>query len=251
MVKLKNGLVIFIICCACFSCRSYRADIMYEVESPQNLVSELDPPPESYKIKPQDRLAIDIFTGKGERLIDPDHLLTENQQRLRERKDPDYLVQPNGLIDLPMVGTVAISGLTLFEASKLLEKEYAQYYKDPYVLIKFINKRVVVLGAMGGQVINLENDQVRISEVLAMAGGLENKSNAHNIRLIRNENVRLIDLSTIEAYQKNNVVVEPGDIIYVEPVRRPVNEFIRENYSIVGIFSSVISLVAVIISLNN
>ncbi|MGK7391856.1 MAG: polysaccharide biosynthesis/export family protein [Candidatus Cyclobacteriaceae bacterium M2_1C_046] len=224
---------------------------MYEVKSPENLVSELDPPAPSYQIKPQDRLSIDIFTGKGERLIDPDRILIENRQQVREREDPAYLVQPDGSVDLPMVGVVQLSGLTLFEASKILEKEYAQYYKDPFVLINFINKRVVVLGAVGGQVLNLENDQVRISEVLAMAGGLENRSSAYNIRLIRNENVKLIDLSTVEAFQKNNVVVEPGDIIYVEPIRRPVNEFLRENYSIFGIFSSVISLVAVIISLNN
>ena len=224
---------------------------MFKVKSPDNLVWNLEEPPESYRVKPQDRLSIDIYTGKGERLIDPDRLLIENQQQIREREEPVYLVQPNGDVDLPMVGTVNLLNFTLFQASELLEKEYSKYYKDPYVLVKFINKRVVVLGATGGQVIPLENDNVRVSEILAMAGGLENESYANNIRLIRNDQVRLIDLSTVEGYKKNNVVVEPGDIIYVEPVRRPFNEFLKDNSSIIGIFSSIVSLIAVVISLNN
>lgn len=224
---------------------------MFEVKSSENVTSTLKEPSTNYIIKPYDQLNINIFSSGGERLIDPDRLLVENQQQVREREDPIYIVQDNGHVDLPMIGTIKLAGLNLFQASNFLENEYEKYYKDPYVLIKFLNKRVTVLGAMGGHILNLENDQVHISEVLAMAGGLERNANASNIRLIRNDEVILIDLTTIEAYKKNNVVVEPGDIIYVEPVRRPVNEFFRENYSIVGFFSGIISLIAIIVSVNN
>ena len=48
---------------------------------------------------------------------------------------------------LPLLGEVALSGLTLEETNSKLAELYQSYYKDPFVLTRYANKRVVVLGA--------------------------------------------------------------------------------------------------------
>ena len=104
------------------------------------------------------------------------------------------------------------------------------------------------MGATGGQVIPLDNPNLRLTEVLALGKGLDNNAQAQNIRILRNDDVYLIDLSTIEGYKEGDILIQPGDIIYVEPIRRPFTEAVRENGSIISIVVSLASLVVIILN---
>ncbi|WP_246164230.1 hypothetical protein [Xanthovirga aplysinae] len=58
--------------------------------------------------------------------------------------------------------------------------------------------------------------------------------------------MRIIDLTTIEGMKKADLKIYPGDIIYVEPVRRVFSESIRDVTPILGILSSITTLILVI-----
>jgi polysaccharide biosynthesis/export protein len=103
-----------------------------------------------------------------------------------------------------------------------------------------------VLGAPGGMVIPLVNEGVRLVEVLALAKGIEKNGKAHNIRVLRGDQVFVADLSTFEGYQQNNMVVESGDIIYVEPVRKPFSEGVQEYGPTLSLIATLVTLVIVI-----
>ncbi len=202
----------------------------------------------NYVIQKNDFLHLDVFSNKGERLIDPNPELTENRpQNATNRQQFNYLVDLDGLAKFPMVGNVRLEGLTLRQAEEILQKEYEKYFKEPFVVLNYANKRVVVLGAVGGQVIPLPNQNITLVEVIALAKGLPNDAKAQNIRVLRGEQVFMIDLSTIEGFKGGNLLIEPGDIIYVEPIRRPVSEAMRD-YS--GVLSLVISVTTLIILLS-
>jgi polysaccharide export outer membrane protein len=206
----------------------------------------------NFQIVKNDRLTIEIYSNRGERLIDPNPELSkasQNNQTTNE-DEPIYFVDINGLIKLPMVGDIRLEGLTLKQAEEILQKEYAKFFKDPYVQLSFVNKRVIVLGAMGGQVIPLENENIRIAEVLALAKGLDNDSKAQNMRLIRGEKVYQIDFSTIEGFKNGNMLIQSGDIVYVEPVRRPFSEGLRDYAGIVSMLVALATLITVISSVN-
>jgi polysaccharide export outer membrane protein len=147
-----------------------------------------------------------------------------------------------------MVGEVKLEGLTIREAEALLQDAYEKFYTKPFVVVKYTNKRVVVLGAPGGKVIPLANENMKLLEILALAEGISNDAKAQNIRVLRNEKVFLVDLSTIEGYHKGNILMEPGDVVYVEPVRKPVSEAVRDYGPLVSL---VVSLVTLLIVLNN
>lgn len=206
----------------------------------------------NYLIKENDYLELQVFTKNGEKIIDPDFVLNSaNQNSQNLRPEIRYLVRDNGFCRLPMVGDVQIAGLTLIQAEKILQEKFEEFYKEPYVNLVYTNKRVIVLGgAQGGEVIPLENENTKVSEVLALSKSINNEAKAHNIRLLRNEEVFLIDFSTIEGYVEGDIKVQTGDIIYIEPVRRPFNEFVRDNGPIISILTSLVSLVAVLISIN-
>ncbi len=205
----------------------------------------------NYRIQVNDRLEIRVYTNEGERIIDPDYELQKeiNTNSLR-REEGFYPVLKDGKVKVPMVGEVTLEGLTLREGERRLEDEFSKFYKDPYVILKFENKRVIVLGMESSQVVPLENEDMNLLEVLALAGGVQKNMKVQNIRLIRgdlnNPDVQIIDLSTIEGMQKADLKIYSGDIIYVEPVVRIFSESTRELIPVISIITSFVALILAI-----
>jgi polysaccharide export outer membrane protein len=148
-----------------------------------------------------------------------------------------------------MIGEIKLEGLTIRQAEEILQQAYSKFYTDAYVVLKYTNKRVIVLGAPGGHVVPLTNEGMHLVEILALVEGIPNDGKATNIRVIRGDQVLVADLSTFEGYVKNNILVQPGDVIYVEPIRRAFSESIRDYGPIVSIITTVTTLIVVIVGL--
>jgi polysaccharide biosynthesis/export protein len=201
----------------------------------------------NYTIQKNDYLKLDVYFNKGERAIDPNPDPSQsNGGQNGARKEFNYLVDTGGIVKFPMIGELNVEGLTLRQAEEILQKEYLKFFKEPFIVLSYANKRVIVLGASGGQVIPLNNQNVHLVEVLALAKGLDNNAKAHNIRVMRKDVFFLIDFSTIEGFAKGNLLIEPGDIIYIEPIRRPFSEGLRDNSGVISLIVSLTSLILII-----
>ncbi|MEL7148554.1 MAG: polysaccharide biosynthesis/export family protein, partial [Bacteroidota bacterium] len=153
------------------SCKLYKQDVMFQLDedfSPTALAQAVKAAQANYKIQPNDYLSLDVYSNDGELIIDPNfELLKEiNPQANQVLGEIQYLVQFDGRVKLPMVGMVNIAGLTIQEAEAKLEKLYDASYKNTFVKIAYLNKRVFVLGANGGQVVSLANDNMSVIEAI-------------------------------------------------------------------------------------
>lgn len=239
--------------CLLTACSSYKRNLMFR--PPEDFVgkktTEADATVKNYVIQVNDYLKLQVYSNKGERIIDPEGALYTEKNATGQnqvRVEPTYLVAVDGTVKFPMIGSVALVGMTIREAEQKLQAEYDNYYKQCYVQLSFSNKRVIVLGSPGGQVVPLLNENVSVIEVIALAKGIENDGKANNIRLIRGEDVYLMDLTTLDGIKSGNMIVQPGDIIYIEPTRRPFTEGIRD---IAPLLSLLLSLTTVIVVLTN
>jgi polysaccharide export outer membrane protein len=237
------------------SCASYKQNIMFkstDTAVAERVRKEALGTEKNFQITKNDRLKIAVFSNAGERLIDPNPELTQTNSAARQssQDEPIYLIDLLGLVKLPLVGEINLEGFTLKQAEEVLQKEYARFFKDPFVQLSFVNKRVIVLGALGGQVIPLENENTTVVEVLALAKGLNNDSKAQNMRLIRGDKVYEIDFSTIEGFKNGNMLIQSGDVVYVEPIRKPFSEGLRDYSGAISMLVSLATLITVISSLN-
>lgn len=187
----------------------------------------------------------------------------QQQQQQNQGSIAEFLVQRDGIVKLPMVNYQRVAGLTLLQADSMLQRKYTEFYKDVFVTTRVTNNRLIVLGATSGgsgQVIYMQNDNMTLLEVLAQAGGIDGAfvgtggggraGRADNIRLIRgdlkNPQVQIIDLTTIDGMRRANLQVEPNDIVYVEPIRRPFYEGLQDAaplFALIGSISAVISTI--------
>ncbi|MBO2008731.1 polysaccharide biosynthesis/export family protein [Hymenobacter negativus] len=251
----------------------------------------------NYLIQPNDFLEVRVNTNRGERILDPNGELHFGEPSGGATTSPApstssgssragggqrnvgqgagatsigtaFLVQADGTVFLPLVNRVKVSGLSLLQADSVLKVRYDVYYKESFVTTRVTNNRVFVLGAPGGQVIPLANDNMNLLEVLALAGGIDGgggSSNgggggslyrfggkATNIRIIRgdlkNPRVQQIDLSTLDGMRRANLQMEPNDIVYVEPVRRPVLEALTDAAPVISFVSLITTTTFFLIS---
>jgi polysaccharide export outer membrane protein len=177
-----------------------------------------------YKIGLNDILEIQIIPNKGALLIDgggSDQNSGGSTSQL-QNKGITSLVEFDGTIKLPMLGRIQTKGLSIREAELMLEERLKQYYVDPFVTIRITNKRIIVFPGEGGsaRVIQLTNQNTNLLEALATVGGVSLNGKANRIKLIRgdlkNPQVYLIDLSTIDGMKKADMTLQGNDIIYVE-----------------------------------
>ncbi|MDJ1468443.1 polysaccharide biosynthesis/export family protein [Xanthocytophaga flava] len=248
-----------------FGCRSYRQNIMLQTESerlPKGLVQAaagIEKLEKNYLIQKSDLLEIKLYSNKGESLIDVNipkpGAVAGTATTAATTTIPNFLVESDGMVRLPQVGAIKLEGYTIRQADSLLSVAYNNYYVDPFVNVKFANKRVIVLGATRNAVVPLTNENINLLEVLALSGGINENAKAGNIRLIRGDlkdpEVHLINLSTIEGMTKANLIVQPNDIIYIEPVKRPLREIASDIAPILSIIGSVVSLISIVLVLRN
>lgn len=103
------------------------------------------------------------------------------------------------------------------------------------------------VGVTHGLVVNLPYEKMHLIEVLAMVGGFDMNAKSYNIKLIRgdlkNPNVEIIDLSTIEGLKKSNVNIQPNDIIYIERYRRRASQVLTQMSPYISILALVTTLI--------
>ncbi|MEI7801492.1 MAG: polysaccharide biosynthesis/export family protein [Bacteroidota bacterium] len=187
----------------------FKTDKFYQYTPADTIVSNKE-----YVLKSKDVLEIQILSNNGYQLVD---VLGQTGYYY----PVTYTIHNEGFAVLPMLDSLYLAGYSITGAENLLSERYSYYFVNPYIKIKVINRRCVVYPGRGNaQVVNLDNEGVSLIEVLALAGGL-GTSKAYRIKLIRgdlrNPQVFLIDLSTIEGMKKANLQVSANDIIYVEP----------------------------------
>ncbi len=163
-----------------------------------------------------------------------------------------YLVDQNGNIQLPLIGSVQVFGLTTAQAREALEKKLIVYLKEPVVSLRLANFRVSVLGdVLRPGVYPVNNERVNISEALSMAGDLTITGVRGNVLLIREdrgvrEYIRL-NLQSKDLFSSPYYYLQNNDVLYVQPGTAKYAS-VDSSYRNVSIVLSALSVIALIIS---
>lgn len=137
----------------------------------------------------------------------------------------NYTVTPEGNIDFPVLGNLAVAGMTRSELAGFIKGELMgrNLLKDPVVTVEFMNMGISVLGEVaspGRYDVNLDN--LTLLDALSLAGDLTIQGQRDNIKVMRREanglHTYVVDLTNMEKTVSSPAYsLQQGDIIYVEP----------------------------------
>lgn len=164
-----------------------------------------------------------------------------------------YLVDAEGNIQFPILGTIKAAGLTESALRTQIIKGILdkKLLVDPIVAVRHLNFRVTVLGEVGNPtVINVPSEKITLLEALGLAGDITVYGKRENVLVIREENgqkiIKRINLNTSEIFNSPYYYLRSSDIVYVEPNKAKVASSSR-SYQLLPIILSGLSFAAIIV----
>ena len=168
-----------------------------------------------------------------------------------------YLVDPNGNIQLPILGEIKASGLTRLQLQDYISQllKSGGYLSEPFVNVRFYNFKVFFLGADGGKAITIPNERCTFLEALSLAGDINAYTRRDKIGIVREVNGKMtmhyLDPRSSDVFNDPYFMLQQNDIIvtrsYGSKYWRDEMNFWTSWLSLASSLSSIAMAVAVIL----
>lgn len=246
-MKIKIILILFVTSLVT-SCASKKKIIYLQGldQSSNTTIANYEP-----KIQPDDLLYINISSESMEASA-PFNLRGNSGQMVGGNaiQFSSYLVDNQGNIQIPVIGSFKAAGLTKTELHDLLKIKLTEYLKDPIILVRVVNFKASIMGEVKGPgtfVVN--SDRITVLELIAQAGDLTPAANRENVLIVREE-------SGVKSYYRINLTdpdilnspiyyLKQNDLVIVEP------RFTKPDSSAIGAnLPLTISIVSLLITVS-
>ncbi|MDB4584254.1 polysaccharide biosynthesis/export family protein [Draconibacterium sp.] len=222
-LKKRNILFVLVIFLAT-SCSTPVQELIYLNEIESNTTYQNGPLPDEYKIRANDQLYIKVISDNPVdvaflNLISPTATTTSANTNSMELIT--YLVNEDGNIEYPYLGTLKVIDLTVPEVRNIIQEKVDKYMTGAAVFVKQVNRTITVLGEVksAGQKEMIKN-KLTIFEALGTAGDVTDWGNRQSVKLIRettdDKYIAELDLTDPDLINSPYYYVLPHDVIYVE-----------------------------------
>jgi len=156
-----------------------------------------------------------------------------------------YRVYTDGTIDLPFISRIPVVGLTINEATKVIESRFKELIPDAIIKLSLANKTFTIFGDAGSGIFPIYKEKMTIFQALALTGDFNEASDRKHIRIIRETDkgttIMEFDIRPKSIIDSKYYYVYPNDIIYIQ---REFSSFYKVNSftSLLGIVSYSLSL---------
>lgn len=222
--------------------------------SPEQILNAID-----IKIQPEDLLRITVHSldpiAAAPFNIEPQQQ-NNNQRQAVENLElfSGYFVDRAGMIDFPVLGSIAVGDKTLEEVKHDLVERLKDYLKEPVVNIRYLNFKITVLGEVNQPgTVRLTNKRVTLLEALGMVGDLTAYANRKEVLVIREEKgsrtYQRLNLQSNEIFTSPYFYLQQNDVIYVEPNKARVATVADPAQRLISYSSAALSLITLVIAL--
>ncbi len=229
---MKPILLLFVLLAAvCFtSCISTeRLTYLQESNAVQDSLITVRKVKEPYRLQVNDLLSIRVKALDDEmnNIFNPIGEGNPNATGEERLYYDGFVVNPHGNIRVPVLGEVAVLGLTLDEVRMKLEQQLLETtFKaeaNIFVTVKLSGIRYTINGEIGSPGSKtLYRDELSIMEAIANSGDIAITGDRENVVIIRQypagQKVHHIDLTTIDAMNSPYYYIQPNDLILINPL---------------------------------
>jgi len=242
------------------ACKVFYPNVMFQTPKDYEFVDFDTVPAPQYLIQPGDQLQVQVMTneavGNVRTLVPVFQAGGMGMNMQQGQRGMSFLVRADSTVNLPELGPIKIVGYTIPEAEQYLVELYGDKYVEPFVIVRVNNRRVIVYnGGSSGSVVTLANENMTLIEVLAQVGGISSNGKAYRVKVVRGDlddpQIDLIDLSTVEGMREAELIMQPNDIIYIDPRMNVASGFLREISPILGLITTGTTIYLLIANLSN
>ena len=260
-MKINSLLLAAVLTAGLASCSTSKSALPYFADITAIESGSFDAGEYSVTIKPDDELLITVTSTAPEAtalynlpLANP---ATANEMfKTTSPQQQTYIVNSQGDINFPVLGTIHVEGMTVEQLQKFLTDKISADVQDPMVMVSMVNFRVVVAGEVQQpQSIQVTRNRYSILDALSDAGDLTEFGERENILLVREEDGKRkyvhLNLNSSETLQSPYFFLKQNDYIYVSPnkIRQDNSKYNQNNAFKLSVTSTIVSAASVIASL--
>ncbi|PRB06079.1 hypothetical protein CQ046_02575 [Chryseobacterium sp. MYb7] len=195
------------------SCKTYN---VLEEEQPSRGMQDFSFDPNyEYRIRKDDKITLSVW-GQDDLSVGSVYGIYNSNEVYGKW----LLVDINGNIEIPKLGTTSVIGKSLPELKEDIKTKLKKWLVNPIVDVKVLNKEIAVMGEVRNPaVIQVDKDQNTLLEIISKTGGFEMYANLKSVKILRQEgeNVRVtnINLTKMKDVPNQNIMLHPGDYVIV------------------------------------
>lgn len=165
-----------------------------------------------------------------------------------------FLVNQNGNIEYPQLGTLHIEGLTSEEVANLIKSKLQDQLEQPSVIVRFLNFKISVLGEVNHPgSFTFSTERVTILDAIGLSGDITDFGKKNNVMVVREDSGRIergrIDLTSDSMFISPYYHLQENDVVFVETNgRKQKQQNQQETREQIGIATSIITAVALILN---
>jgi len=136
------------------------------------------------------------------------------------RPEVPLRIDPQGNLNLPVVGSIQMAGLTVSEGRERIETELARYLVEPQVgltVTEFAARQAFVLGQVKVPGAYVLDRPINALQLLSKAGGIVDGGDREQVAVMREQDgeleVHFFDAGTPDL--QGLVAIHPGDLVFV------------------------------------
>ncbi|WP_395056820.1 polysaccharide biosynthesis/export family protein [Flavobacterium sp.] len=199
-----------------------------------------------YKIRKDDKISISVW-GEDNLSVGSVYGIYDSNEVYGKW----LLVDTNGNIEIPKIGTKNVLNKTIPELKQEIKQELKLWLVNPVVDVKVLNKEITILGEVRNpNTIQVDKDYNNLLEMISKTGGFDFYANLKAIKILRQEgeNVKVtnLDLTNSVDILNTNIQLHPGDIVIVPSKKN--KEFDKRIATIIPL-TTTISAAAIIMGL--
>ena len=155
--------------------------------------------------------------------------ILEIQLAGQKNETDTFKVKRDGSINLPDIGPISVSGLSLNNATQIIKSKVNTSYIGTEAFVTLASLRdinVLVSGGAYNPGIYTVSGNSNILHVLGVAGGINKYGSYREISLIRNQQV----IETLDMYDvlitgtfETKTTLKSGDVIFIKPIKKLVS----------------------------
>ena len=150
----------------------------------------------------------------------------------------EVTVQPDGTIEIPLLGSMRAQGIKPGELEKMLTAKFSKYVSNPSITLnvrRFSFNRVALIGQVKSPGYYEYREGMRLLDLVALAGGTADYSRDSKVRIyrkIKGEGDKLTEVvikanleDVFDGKMESNTQLMTGDIVYIP--RKPYSSAAR------------------------
>ncbi len=138
-----------------------------------------------------------------------------------------YDVDFNGFIELPAIGRIKVSGLSLEETREAIQEKAASVFRNSTVECKLLSFKYTVIGEVTspGTYMNY-NNYLTVLEAIGRAGGVDDYGNRNRVLVVRSldtgSKTFRINLQDKNIMNSEAYFLLPNDVVIIEPLKQKI-----------------------------